>query len=62
MADLRPRTVDSVKVIEVIETRSLRGLGVEGDPAREVTQYWSFDGKLLAESDPTTLHLSEEIN
>lgn len=41
----------SAKVIQVIETKSKRGLGTEKDPVREVTQYWDFDGKFLAEMD-----------
>lgn len=40
------------KVIQVIETVEHRGRGVEGDPHRGVTQYWSLDGSLLAEVDP----------
>ncbi len=28
------------------------GLGQMGDPVRVVTQYWSLQGELLAESDP----------
>lgn len=41
------------KVIQVIQTVSLRGDG-ESDLTmmRHVTQYWSMDGSLLAESDP----------
>lgn len=42
----------SAKLIQVIETKVRRGLDVIGDPARAVKQYWSPDGKLLAESDP----------
>ncbi len=49
----RPRGTDGARVIQVIETRSLRGAGVdEKDMCREVKQYWDFDGKLLAENDP----------
>lgn len=49
----RPRGTDRARVIQVIETRSLRGLGInESDKCREVKQYWDFDGKLLAENDP----------
>lgn len=44
--------VRSAEAIQVIRTVALRGEGVESDPAREVTQYWSLDGELLAESDP----------
>ena len=29
-----------------------RGKGVEGDPIRRITQYWTMDGYLLAEVDP----------
>lgn len=49
---VRPRGTDSAQVIQVIKTESLRGKGVEGDVCRTVTQYWDFDGNLLAESDP----------
>jgi nuclear transport factor 2 (NTF2) superfamily protein len=47
----RPRAVDSAKVIQVIETQSLRGRGTEEDPCRLVKQYWDFDGEKLAERD-----------
>lgn len=50
-AAVRPRGTDSAKVVQVIETKALKGLGTEEDPARIVVQYWSFDGKLLAEND-----------
>lgn len=46
-----PETARSSKVIEVIETVSTRGNGVD-TPFREVVQYWSKEGILLAESDP----------
>lgn len=48
----RPRGTDSAKVIQVIVTESLRGEGTEKDLCRIVTQYWDFNGKLLAEDDP----------
>lgn len=50
----RPRGVDSAKMIQVIVTESLRGCGAPGgvDRCRLVKQYWSLDGKLLAENDP----------
>ena len=47
----RPRGTDGARVIRVIETKSLRGIGTEEDPARIVTQYWDFKGNLLAEAD-----------
>lgn len=40
------------KVIQVIETATLRGHGVIHDRYRQVTEYWSLDGTLLAEVDP----------
>ena len=48
----RPRGVDIAKVIHVIETEALRGVGTEDDVCRCVKQYWDFDGNLLAENDP----------
>lgn len=48
----RPRGTDCARVTTVIVTKSLRGSGTEEDPCRTVTQYWSFDGNLLAENDP----------
>ena len=45
--------MDTVKVIEVVETAlTRRGDGVEGSPIRVITQYWDRDGNLLAERDP----------
>ena len=45
------RGTDSAKVIQVIETKAMKGSGTDSDPARITTQYWSQDGKLLAEND-----------
>lgn len=45
------QTTRVAKVVHVIETVSLRGAGTDRDPIREVIQYWSFDGVLLAERD-----------
>lgn len=47
----RPRGTDSARVIRVIETKSLRGIGAPNDLSRIVIQYWDFDGNLLAEKD-----------
>ena len=47
----RSRGTDKARVIQVIETTSLRGEGTEEDNCREVKQYWDFDGNLLAEND-----------
>jgi len=52
MGELEMHTPDTVKVVQVIETKCCRGAGKEGNPIRIVTQHWSFSGELLAESDP----------
>lgn len=49
--EARPRGTDHARVVTVIETKSLRGSGTEKDPCRIVTQYWDFQGNLLAERD-----------
>ena len=48
---VRPRGTDSAEVIQVIQTKSLRGEGTQQDLCRIVTQYWDFDGNFLAEMD-----------
>ena len=60
----RPNGVKEAKVIQVIETKSVRGLGTEKDPVREVTQYWDLDGTFLAELDTELLltHINKELN
>lgn len=45
--------MQSAEVIKVIQTRAKRGEGTEKDPVRIVTQYWDFEGHLLAENDPS---------
>lgn len=60
---VRPRGTDSARVIEVVETKSIRGMGTEDDVCRYVTQYWSFKGELLAENDSILddLHSAERV-
>lgn len=48
----RPRGTDSARVIQVIVTEALREKGTNEDLCRLVTQYWDFEGNLLAENDP----------
>lgn len=48
---IEPETTRRARVIEVIETVSVRGNGAN-TVLREVIQYWSKDGVLLAENDP----------
>jgi hypothetical protein len=49
---LYPRGVDSARVILVVETKCARGSGQQEQPSRIITEYWSIDGKKLAENDP----------
>lgn len=51
MAVVRANGTKSAKIIQVIETKSIRGLGTEKDPVRDVIQYWDLDGNFLAEMD-----------
>jgi len=39
------------KLIQVIQTESMRGKGEGESPLRRVTEYWSLEGELLAEFD-----------
>lgn len=48
---IRANETRSAKVIQVIETKTVVGLGVQSDPVREITQYWGLDGCLLAKVD-----------
>lgn len=42
----------AARVVQVIETRSIWGAGVDGDPVREVLQWWTLDGEEIACRDP----------
>lgn len=53
----RPKGTNSAKVIQVIETKTLRGLGIKGDPVREVIQYWDFKGNFWQKWTPIPLGL-----
>lgn len=52
MSFTRLTGVNDVKVIEVIEVKSLAGDGVDSSPFYEVTEYYSLDGELLARHNP----------
>lgn len=43
--------LDGAKVIQVIQVDFVRGAGIEGDPIRSVTRYYSLDGGYLSEND-----------
>lgn len=51
----------SVKVIRVIEVKAKRGLGIKGDPVREITQYWDMNGNFLAERDSDQSLLADQV-
>lgn len=45
--------MSEVEIIPVVRTTlARRGKGVQGDPIRIITQYWSTEGELMWESDP----------
>lgn len=47
---------NSAKVIPVIETKITRGSGKsEDDIVRVITEYWTLEGRKLAEVDPTEM-------
>lgn len=56
---VRQEGTKSAKVIQVIETKAKRGLGIPQDPVREVTQYWDLEGNFLGEKDSDPQYLSE---
>lgn len=66
----RLSNVDEVKVIEVVQVNSIVGVGDgEGTPIRQITEYFSKEGSLLARRDPALdgdldmgVWTTEEIN
>jgi len=43
---------NDVEIIKVVRTNlTKRGNNTDGDPTRFVEQFWSLDGRLLAEND-----------
>lgn len=55
-----PRGVDSAKIILAIETKSVIGNGTKCQPSRIVTEYWTLEGKKLAENDPISFRQEDE--
>ncbi|MFQ6578627.1 MULTISPECIES: hypothetical protein [Enterococcus] len=49
--EIQMKTPQLVELVEVIHVETTRGKGTEDDPVRIVHQYWSKEGKLLAEQD-----------
>ena len=48
---VRPRGTDSARLVTLIETKAIQGYGTDDDPVRLKTQFWDFDGNLVAEID-----------
>lgn len=49
----RLSNVDEAHVIEVLEVKSICGSGTSEDPFRQITEYFSKEGDLLARREPT---------
>jgi len=47
----RTSNVNSARVIQVIEVKSIFGKGTDDDPVRELVEYYTLDGLLLADVD-----------
>lgn len=45
--------INSCKIINVAEVKSLIGSGTAQDPIVEITEYYSINGELLARHSPT---------
>lgn len=57
-----PRGCDSARLLLVIETKAARGSGNDpDDPVRTVTEYWSLEGRKLAEVDPIVQTADEQL-
>lgn len=51
MTTLKDARINSVEVVAVIKVEFPRGEGIEEDPIRTVTQYWTEENQLLVEFD-----------
>lgn len=47
--DIEIRGTKAARLIEVIRTIALKGNGTFENPYREVAQYWTKEGRLIAE-------------
>lgn len=48
----RLTSVNECRVLQVIEVKAITGEGTDDDPVIEVTEYYSFEGDLLARKTP----------
>jgi hypothetical protein len=51
---IRPRGIDSAEVVQTIKTTAVFGAGIDSDPVRVVTEYWTLDGNRIARVDPSS--------
>jgi hypothetical protein len=49
------------KLVELIETDDLRGVGIPSDPCRRVQQWFTKDGTLVVESDPHAYVAAQDL-
>lgn len=49
----RLSNIDEAQIIEVIEVKSIVGDGTSEDPYRQITEYFSKEGDLLARREPS---------
>lgn len=47
----RPTRIDAVEIVRLVRIAFTRGLGLEDDPVRLVTQWWTEEGELIKEQD-----------
>jgi hypothetical protein len=43
--------IRSVQIVRVIRVHSVYGEGVDGDPIREIVEWYDMDGKLIRRQD-----------
>ncbi len=55
----KPNRCKLAEAVQVIRTVTLVGSGTQEDPCRDVVQYWTLDGQLIAMVDPNN-SLKEE--
>lgn len=58
---IRLKGPTSVEMMQVIKVTAKKGLGIEGDPVREIVQYWDTEGNLLAEIDTDPAYLCDLV-
>lgn len=47
----RDTNVNSVEIVQMIKVDSVVGRGVDGDPVRVITEFYTMDGQIVARHD-----------